>query len=139
MSIWTNTEFEVEPCGSWGVIFYEPLACTVPPELCHPYCCYIGTVIFYKKPWPGNLVKISEIRSKWDLLGHRFSDEIEGWAGVAPFVWHEGELLELGSGQVVWREGQWFKKWTAWWVRPDDKRWPFIKRGETPQLSQGSL
>lgn len=124
--MWHN-KFDSESFGPRGMYFYEPLP-TSAPEDSQPYCCLIRTVIFYKKPWPGNLEQIDEIESQWDLLGQRFSDEVEGWTGVAPFVWHNEQLYELGGGEVIWRNGQWCKKWTAWRVSPDDRRRPFIRQ-----------
>jgi len=123
--MWRN-EFESEPYGTQGMIFYEPLP-TIATEDCQPYCCLIRTTIFYKKPWPGKLEKIDKVQSQWDLLGHRFTDEIDGWACVAPFVWHSDELYELHSGKVIWRNDQWHKKWTARRVSTDDRRWPLLE------------
>lgn len=71
--------------------------------------------------------KVDEVVSQWNLLGQRFTDEWEGWAAVAPLVQHEGEIYELCSGEVIWREGQWFKKWTGRRLAEDDRRRPFIK------------
>lgn len=123
--MWINS-FESEPGAAPHLItFYEPLP-TIAPQEAHPYCCYLKTVIFYKPPFPGNLEIIDQVETQWDLLGQRFSKEIEGWAGVAPFVYHEGKVYELMSGQVIWRNEQWMMMRRALRVREDDRRFPFI-------------
>jgi len=73
-----------------------------------------------------NLEIIDQIETQWDLLGERYTDQIEGWAALAPFVYHEGQVYELCSGQVIWRNGQWVMKRGSRRVREDDRRWPFI-------------
>jgi len=124
--MWINT-FESETTTGFPhlITFYEPLPTSAPWEA-YPYCCYIRTVIFYKPPFPGNLEIIDQIETQWDLLGERYTDQIEGWAALAPFVYHEGQVYELCSGQVIWRNGQWVMKRGSRRVREDDRRWPFI-------------
>ncbi len=125
--MWHNLTFETDPTNPHSLYLFEPLA-TAAPEDSQPYCCYIGTVIFYRKPFPGNLEEIDRVQSQWDLLGQRFSDEIEGWAGVAPFVWNQGQLYELGGGTVLWYKGRWVKRWEAGQVTEDDGRWGWIPK-----------
>jgi hypothetical protein len=56
------------------------------------------------------------------LLGQRWTDEDIGFSALAPFVEHENQVYELGSGQVIWRNGRWQKRWFARRVPEDDRR-----------------
>lgn len=130
--MWRNT-FEAEPYGVRGLYFYEPIQTAAPPEA-KPYCCYLRRIIFYKQPrevMPDHTyAKWDEVDSQWDLLGQRWTDEDLGWASLAPFVQlDDGRIYELGGGDVIWRNGQWFVRWLGWRKDDDDPRIRQIRQG----------
>ena len=108
--------------SAWScrITFYEPLETDVPKSS-YPYCCYLNTVIFTSDS--EHLAEIGRAESMWDLLGTRWTDDRQiGFSALEPFVWHDGRVWKLVSGQVVWANGQWYKAWGACLVRDDDKR-----------------
>lgn len=121
--MWKNT-FETEQVSDNFIRIYEPIK-TIATQDCEPYCCFIRTVIFYKKPLC-DLVEVDRTQTHFDLLGKRFSDELDGWTGVAPFVEHDGKIYELISGTVIWRNGAWYMQRMARRICKDDPRLPFI-------------
>lgn len=128
--MWTN-EYQTEPYGTRGRHFFEPLKVEAP-ETAQPYCCYANTVVFYEDATCRK--EVARCDSKWNLLGQRFNQDLEGLPGVAPFVWHEGELYELGSGDVVWHDDGWHVRWLGWRVPEDDWRWPYIPQPEVEHV-----
>jgi hypothetical protein len=122
--VWQST-FEAAPYGERGRYFFEPLSTTAPADA-QPYCCYTRTVIFYKKPYRsdgrGNFVKYDEVETEWSLFGQRWTTADIGWSALAPFVEHEGQVYELGGGEVLWRDGRWVNRWLGWRVEADDPR-----------------
>lgn len=98
--------------------FYEPIETAAPPTA-RPYCCYLSTVIFYE----GDSFRVlEEKQSAWNLLGTRWTAENLGWSSLAPFVRHEGQVYELVSGYVEWREGGWCHVWRGRLVDDGDPR-----------------
>ena len=129
--MWHNT-FETKQTGTRSRVFYEPINTTAPhDETCEPYCCLINTIVFYKKPYAlngrGGYQIWDEVKTQWDNLGYRFTDEDWGWQSLAPFVIHDGALYELSIGEVIWRNDHWYMRWIAWRVDESDRRWPYIK------------
>ena len=111
--MWIN-DFPTEPDGKNSLKFIEPLDANAPPDA-RPHCCYIDHVVFYKQPYEanerGNYAEWDRVQTRWNLLGQRWTDEDLGWRSLAPFVKHDGEVYELATGRVVWRDGLWFVEW----------------------------
>ncbi|MCL5997077.1 MAG: hypothetical protein M1546_13620 [Chloroflexi bacterium] len=133
--MWRNS-FETEAHGLRGMYFYEPITTAAPPSA-KPYCCYMNHVIFYKQPYQvlpdHSFEKWDEVETQWDLLGQRWTDEDLGWASLAPFVEHKGQIYELGGGSVIWRDGKWFLQWLGWRRDDDDPRIHHMKQIKTSQ------
>lgn len=130
--MWHNT-FETEPYGVRGRYFYEPIATTAPKDA-QPYCCYIRTVMFYEQPYrvvDGMYAKHDQVETQWDTLGSRWTEQDLGWASLAPFVEHDGQIYELGGGQVVWRNGAWCCRWLGWRLPEDDRRLVIMRKEQT--------
>lgn len=122
--MWVN-EFEVERDGRWIMYFYEPLD-TDAPANAHPYCCHLNTVVFYKHPLHvranGMFEEYDRTKTKWNLLGQRWTEADIGFAALAPWVQHDGEVYELAGGRVVRRHGRWFMQWRGRKLPQDDRR-----------------
>lgn len=132
--MWLNTSFEAQITKHMAV-FIEPLQTTAPPEA-RPYCYGVGHIAFYYYPYEvdgnGGFKKHDDIRSTWNLLGRRWTNEDIGWSALDPFVMHEGQIYELLSGAVKFMNG-WVVSWTARRIQPDDHRLPSL-RGMYPEL-----
>lgn len=118
--MWLN-QFETEADGKNRIMIWEPLDTTAPREA-QPYCCDLSTIIFYHKPYTldeqgTGYKEYARVESAWNMLGQRWTDADLGWSALAPFLWHEGHVYELGCGHVVWREtqegGQWYLRHPA--------------------------
>lgn len=110
-------------------IFWEPLQ-TTAPQNAEPYCCLLNTVIFYK-PGKRGLEQYDEVKTEWDLLGWRFSDKLDGFAGVAALVWFDHDWWELINGEVTWDDWcGWQMKREARRLRDDDWRWQYLEPPE---------
>jgi hypothetical protein len=129
--MWHNT-FETEPYNTRALYFYEPINTTAPhDESCHPYCCLINTIVFYKYPYTpndrGGYQEWDHVETQFDNYGQRFTDEDWDFQSVAPFVVHDGKIYEIATGQVIWRNDSWYMRWLGWLVDESDRRWPYIK------------
>lgn len=103
-------DWDVEPTSVSGnaAVLYEPLE-TMAPREAMPYCCYVNTVIFYKRGIDGgyelsedgrNFVEYDQIESRF-----RWDDLIEV----------DGVIWEKGSARVLWLDAGshgagWYKR-----------------------------
>lgn len=121
--MYINREFRFEQESKRFGYFWEPLNTSAPQEA-HPYCCYLSTVIFYRKPYQD---EIDRVETQWDLLGERWTNLDLGWSSLAPFVWHAGKLYELCPGRVIYQDGQWWMRHGAREVARDDRRLRYLE------------
>lgn len=130
--MWINT-FRAESYGNRGMYFWEPIPISGIPADAKPYCCYLSMVIFYDRAdWNrGVITELIRHQSMWNLLGQRWTDEDIGWAALAPWVSHEGAIFELGGGEVVYQDGQWWHKWLGWRLSGDDRRFAHYLKEQT--------
>lgn len=106
-------------CVGWQrrAVVWEPLPTRAPrPSRTMPHCCYSSTVIFYQRRrarsrayghfvlGPGRSFK------EWDHVEHKLL--------VEDIVRIDGELWSVAPGDVVWRGGRWWMRYTLW--RVDD-------------------
>ena len=110
----------------WLLTLWEPLLTKAPsPPKCAPWCCYIGTVIFYHSPYI-----VGPARGGRDMNGvfHRDWnkgfvewDQIETRLRGDDVVRFDAQEWKIGAGKVVWARKRW------WMVRQ-------VRRMEQPVL-----
>lgn len=89
----------------WFIIIWEKLTDSVPgPDETKIWCCYVRTVIFYKKPW----------QTTENGFDYQRWAEIDSTLRCDDVVEFEQERFEVGTGMVVWYEGAW---WCRSWAR----------------------
>lgn len=90
----------------WFLIMWEQLTHgNVPgPELTRIWCCYSRTVVFYKRPWI-----VAE-----DKYSFQQWAQVDGTLRIDDVVEFDGELFDVGLGQVRWNDGNW---WICRWAR----------------------
>jgi hypothetical protein len=128
--MWHNT-FPTKPYGARGMYFYEDILAAGIPETAKPYCCYICTIIFYKQPYKvvdGEFERWGEAVTRWNLIGERWTDQDMGFGSLAPLVLHNGQVYELATGNVIWKDGKWVNQWIGWRLPADDNRIIELKR-----------
>lgn len=76
------------------------------PQNAQPYCCLVNTVIFYK-----------EQNDHTELC----REDTYGFSGASPTILSDpsakdGEPIfyEVAGGKVLWKEGYWWMRWSAW-------------------------
>jgi hypothetical protein len=90
----------------WFIIIWEKLTDgNVPgPPNTKPYCCYIRTVFFYKQPY--QVDKGKQTYQHWA--------QVESTLRCDDVVEFDGERFEVGTGMIVWHNGEW---WSREWAR----------------------
>ena len=94
----------------WFIVIWEKLTDRVPrPSRTQVWCCYVRTVIFYKKGW---LPDGKGGFARWAEMDHvlRCDDVID----------FEGERFEVGTGRIVWYQGAWY---SCIWARRTEKKY----------------
>lgn len=107
MSSDQSIRIERHPTMPWNLVIWERLSVKAPPSA-RPHCCYVRTVIFYRRPFSVSWVR-NEYR-KWDEVEthHASDDEVE----------FDGALYDCGSGYVKWIDGAWWMERHARYRRP---------------------
>jgi hypothetical protein len=104
-----------DPGRSLLLTIWEPLPTRAPrPSRTKPYCCYLCTVVFYKRrrlrsnDYGHHVLGPNGGFAEWDRIETRLS-----WDDQVLF---EGEVFACGGGSVLWRQGRW---WMRRWARRD--------------------
>lgn len=94
----------------WFIVIWEKLKTGIPDEAYTiPYCCYINTVIFYKRPY------------QVDESGRNYAEwaRVDATLRCDDVVDFENERFEVGTGQVRYENAAW---WMCMWARRNEKR-----------------
>lgn len=96
----------------FALVIWEPLRTKAPaPSKASPHCCYINTVIFYHRPyitWPA--AKPWKAAGRWKMIRAGFLewDKTETRLSWDDQVEFDGEVFEIGGGNVVWARKRWW-------------------------------
>ena len=117
--------FDIRPLGKRTIEFYERLDTKAPsPALCHPFCCYINTVIFYANGYPCEPGINAKLR--WYAKTRKKSLPADGVPKLGVFIEYDrvktlmwDDVIAIGGGNYQVQGGTvvWLGKGQRWAMR----------------------